>query len=219
MTNAGSISHVRKKFHSLHDLISTSYHEAGHTVYGLLHGVNVDMVEVFETKKTKRINGITYYHQFHLHEIDDFVLRDNLAKVEVGLCYAGLVAEKRFFKMISGIDRFPLFLKEGSSEDMAEATTIMDKCQLVEAGPKRSKYKKKLIKEVDLELAEHWEAVSLVAHALVKKKRIRAIELKKLLVKKTATPEFWKKKFKISEELHKNCEGLDEKKIRFILSI
>ena len=68
-SNTGSITDIRKKFHSLHDLISTSYHEAGHTIYGLLHGLNIELVQVFETKKTKRIDGFTHYNPLELNKV------------------------------------------------------------------------------------------------------------------------------------------------------
>ena len=63
MTNngVGTIANVRKKFHSTHELITTSYHEAGHAVYGLLKCMKIEEVSVFENKKTKRIEGFTYY--------------------------------------------------------------------------------------------------------------------------------------------------------------
>lgn len=218
-SNTGSIGDIRKKFHKLHDLISTSYHEAGHTVYGLLHGLNIESVFVFETKKTKRINGFTQYDPFDLDEIQDLELRNNRAQAEVGLYYAGLIAEKRLFKMISGLDKFPMFLKDGSSVDVAEAAFIMEKYGLAEAGKKRYNYKKKIIKSVDKQLIEHWDAVTIVAHALIKKKKLNYNDLSVLLLKKANDREFWKKQLKIHHELCNNSEHLDEKDIKYILSL
>lgn len=216
-SNTGSITDIRKKFHSLHDLISTSYHEAGHTIYGLLHGMNIESVQVFETKKTKRIDGFTHYNPLELNKVQDLDLQFNRAEAEVGLCYAGLIAEKKLFKMISGLDKFPMFLKEGSSVDVAEAASIMDKYQLAEAGQKRYKYKKKILKKVDCDLQDHWDAVTIVAHALVRKKKLNYFELKTLLLKKVNDREFWREQFKIHDELCRNSEPLDEKEIKYIL--
>jgi ATP-dependent Zn protease len=216
-SSTNSIVHVRKKFHSLHDLISTSYHEAGHTIYGLLHGMNVESVQVFENKKTKRIDGITYYNPPELDEIQDEQLKLALAESEVCLCYAGLISEKKLFKSISGLDSFPMFLKNGSSTDIAEALSIIIKFNLAEPGLKRYQYKKKLIKKINQELTEHWDAVTAVAHSLNNKKRINFFELKELLIKKTNHREFWKQKFKIQEKLYINRTDLDEIKIKSIL--
>lgn len=218
-SNTGSIGDIRKKFHKLHDLISTSYHEAGHTVYGLLHCMNIESVAVFEAKKTKRIDGITYCNPLELDKIDDLELRYTLAQTEVELYYAGLIAEKRLFKMISGLDRFPMFLKEGSSVDVAAAASIMDKYGLAEAGKKRYNYKQKLIKKIDQQLAEHWDAVTIVAHGLIKRKKLNFNDLKSLLLKKSNNREFWKKRLKIHDEFCRMCESLDEKEIKYILSL
>jgi len=59
--NTGSIGEIRKKVTKTHELISTSYHEAGHVIYALLHFMLVDSVQIYEDKKLKRINGVTYY--------------------------------------------------------------------------------------------------------------------------------------------------------------
>jgi ATP-dependent Zn protease len=217
--STGSIGNIRKKFHETHELISTSYHEAGHTVYGLLHFMNIGPVLVFEDKKSKRIHGFTHYDPSQLSQIQDPVLFSDRLHAEIGLSYAGLVAEKRHFKMISGSDKFPMFLKEGSSHDFAEAATLFDKYNLSEPGRKRYKYKQKLLKLVDQELQEHWDAVTLVAHGLFKKKNIELSELKVLLTRKTEDKEFWKKIFKVHDQMYSNSEPLDEKDLKSILSL
>jgi ATP-dependent Zn protease len=215
--NAGSIGNIRKKFHNTHELISTAYHEAGHTVYGLLHNINIESVLVFADKKTKRINGFTHYHPSDLVQIQDPELLNDRLHAEICLSYAGLVSEKRYFKMISGSDKLPMFLREGSSNDLSEAAGLFEKYNLSEPGHKRYNYKQKLIKQIDLELQENWIAITVIAHALFKKKRLSFIEIKDLLIRKAGNKEFWKKQFKILDQLYGNAEPLDEKNIKSIL--
>lgn len=215
----GSIGNIRKKFHETHELISTAYHEAGHTVYGLLHCMNVDSVLVFTDKKSKRIEGFMHYIPTDLPAIQDAALLNDRLHAEICLSYAGLVAEKRFFKMISGSDKFPMFLREGSSHDTSEARSLFQKWLLCKPGRERYNYKQKLIKGVNQELAEHWDAVALIAHALFKKKRLYFSELQNLLTKKSKDKQFWKEQFKAINHLYRNGEPLDEKEIKSKLSI
>jgi ATP-dependent Zn protease len=220
MTNsAGSIGNIRKKFHETHELISTAYHEAGHAVYGLIHYINIGPVLVFEDRKSKRIHGFTHYEPAVLAEIQDVILFNDRLYSEIGLSYAGLVAEKRHFKMMSGSDKFPMFLREGSSNDFSEAACLFEKYNLSEPGRKRYNHKQKIIKTIDRELQKHWDAVTLIAHSLFKKKKISAFEIKELLIKKSHDKDFWKQKFKIHEQLYNNSETLDEKNIKYIMDL
>src|SRR5271154_3429114 len=99
----GSVSEFRKKVAQTHELISTAYHESGHVIYALLHFMKVSSVSVFEDKKFKRMHGATYYSlPDDLETIQDVELMNVLARAEVGVGYAGLIAEKSLFKSISG---------------------------------------------------------------------------------------------------------------------
>lgn len=217
--STGSIGSIRKKFHETHELISTAYHEAGHTIYGLLHLMNVESVLVFTDKKSKRIEGFMHYNPTDLNAIQDLTLFNDRLHAEICLSYAGLVAEKRFFKMISGSDKFPMFLREGSSHDTSEARALFQKWGLCKSGRERYNYKQRLVKQINLELVEHWDAITLVAHSLFKKKRLYFSELQDLLTKKSKDKQFWKEQFKAINHLYKNGEVLDEKEIKSILSL
>jgi hypothetical protein len=221
MTNnsAGTIGNIRKKCHETFELISTSYHEAGHTVYGLLHLIKIESVSVFENKKSKRIEGFTHYDSASLEQFSDPELFSERLHAEIGLSYSGLVAEKRHFKMVSGSDKFPMFLRDGSSNDTTSAAALFQKYNLVEAGKKRYNYKQRFIKTVDQELQEHWDAVTLVAHGLIKKKKIYFPELQEILTRKTEDKQFWKDQFKAINYFYNNAEHLDEKDIKCILSL
>jgi len=217
--SSGSIGNIRKKCHETFELISTSYHEAGHTVYGLLHLIKIESVAVFENKKSKRIEGFAHYNDTNLGQFSDPELFCERLHAEIGLSYSGLVAEKRHFKMISGSDKFPMFLREGSSNDTTSAAALFQKYNLVEAGKKRYNYKQKFIKHVDQELQEHWDAVTLVAHGLIKKKKIYYSELQEILTRKAEDRQFWKEKFKAINYVYENAENLDEKDLKRILSL
>lgn len=215
----GSINEVRRKAYEIHELISTSYHESGHTIYGLLHCMKIESVYVYEDKKSKRIGGFTYYDSPVLDKIEDPVLLFNRVRAEIGLSYAGLAAEKNHFKATTGSNKFPLFLREGSSTDTLSASHIIKKFDLAPSGKKRYCYKKKVITEVTKELCQHWDAVTIVAHALFNKKRLNFYELKALLLRKSKNKEFWKEKFKSINSFYNNDLPIDEKKIKYILSL
>jgi hypothetical protein len=217
--STGSIGDIRKKFHEIHELISTSYHEAGHTIYGLLHNMKIETVFVFEDKKSKRIEGFTHYNSITLSEIKDPELFNNRLYAEIGLSYAGLVAEKHYFKMISGSDKFPIFLRIGSSHDIKSASDLFQKNSISEPGRKRYQSKKKIMKEINKELQDNWDAVTLVAHALIKKKKLYFPDLVTLLSKKADNREFWKNQMTDIAYMYNNIATLDDKTTKSILSL
>lgn len=192
----GSINDFRKRISIIYDLISTNYHESGHVVYGLLCLMKIDSVEVFQDKKLKRIHGFTYYTSPNLKDISNKNELERVIYNEIGLSYAGLVAEKHNFKLTSGSNKFPSFLKNGSSDDTMEASELIRKYNMAPPGRERYAFKKKIIKEVEEVLHKHWDAVMIVAHALFEKKELNFLELKDLLTKKTKNKKFWKEQFK-----------------------
>lgn len=215
----GTIDEIRKKSHQIHEFISTAYHEAGHTIYGLLHFMKIESVYIFEEKKSKRIEGFTHYTSPPLDSIQDPTLLDNRIYSEIGLSYSGLVAEKYYFKTASGSDKFPLFLRDGSSHDTYSASQVIRKYNLAPPGRKRYDFKKKIIREINHELQENWDAVTLVAHALFQKKKLSYSELKDLLTKKGKNKSFWKEQFKSINYLYDNAAHLGEKDFKEMLSI
>lgn len=217
--NRGSIGEVRKKMAKTHEFISTSYHEAGHAVYGLLKFLKVDPVYVFENTHKKRIWGITHYEPIcEVTDILDSELLNILIHNEICMSYAGLVAEKLHYKKTSGSDKFPMVLKNGSEDDTMEAAVLIKKYNLAPPGQKRYAYKKKLIKETVNEIEEHWDAITIVAHALFEKKRLNFLDLKNLLIRKSKNKEFWKEQFKSINYIFDNLETLDDKEIKSIMS-
>ncbi len=216
---AVSITEIRKKVTKTHEYISTSYHEAGHTICALLHFMRVSSVSVFENKKWKRIHGLTYYdYPGDFDSIQDPDLLNILARAEVGISYAGLIAEKTLFRSISGSRQTPMFISDGSGEDNRGAREVIKKYNLAPPGPKRSAYKQKLMREVQNQLLEHWDAVTLVSHALFKHRRLTFEDLRELLTKKSRNKKFWKEQFKNITYFYDNSANLDEKDLKSILS-
>lgn len=209
---------LSKKIAQQFELIATSFHEAGHATFTLLHKMKVPNVEVFFNKKTGRIEGNCDYEIIDFNDIKDTSLHRYIVECEIGIKYAGLSAEKYHFKTISGSNKFPLFLKDGSSGDTLSAAALIKKNNICPPGKKRYQYKKKKIKEVSSILEKNWEDVILIAHSLFAKKKLTFLDLKKILICKSKNKKLWKEQFKIIERIFSKLNSLDEKEIKFILS-
>ena len=159
------------------ELILVSYHESGHTIYALLHLTMVERVRVYEENGV--ICGITHLNYPVPGEVDDPELIYELMKSEICVNYAGLAAEKYYFKNVSGSDKFPMFWKNGSSSDTMAAAAKIKEYNLAPPGRKRYNLKKRLIKETAQELYDNWSDIVLIARSLFKKKRLSYAELKK----------------------------------------
>jgi hypothetical protein len=214
----GSIGEIRKKITKTHEFISTSYHEAGHTVYALLHLMRVGAVSVFENKKLKRVHGFTYYDYLSdLEAIQDPELLNVLVRAEIGVSYAGLIAEKSLFKSISGSTQTPMFISDGSTEDNKAARELLARYNLAPPGPKRSLYKKKMSREIQNELHANWDAVTLVAHELFKRRKLSFEDLRILLTERSKNKKFWKEQFKNISYFYDNSDNLDENDLKAFL--
>jgi hypothetical protein len=213
-----SLLSVRKKVTETHDFISTAYHEAGHVVYGLLHFVMIKSAVVFINKKNKRVEGSVNYYHPELDKIATSALLLDRAQTEVGLYYAGLSAEKYQYRLHYGSDKFPSYL-DGSHDDQKDASKIIKKYGLAPPGQKRYNYKKKMMRKVAKELRQNWEAVTIVAHALFRKKRISFLTLKELLITQTTDKDFWKERFKDISQYYENENSLTEQDFVSLISI
>jgi len=199
----------------IHNLISTSYHEAGHTIYGLLHLARIESVQVMPFGKNK-VSGFTHFDFLTASDVQSNDLLTYIVKSEICLIYAGLTAEKFHFKTISGSDTLPIFLKDGSSDDTKNAAKLIKKYKLATPGKQRYKLKKKLISNTLKELQDNWNSVSIIAHGLFQKKRLYYSDIKSLLINND-DKKFWKDQFKIIDNIYENYKVLDEKELRSIL--
>jgi len=199
-----------------HNLISTSYHEAGHTIYGLLHLAKIESVQVFPTKKDK-VDGLTHFDFLTSENLSSEDLINYAAISEICIMYAGMTAEKYHFKTISGSDKFPLFLKDGSSDDTKRAAELIKQYKLSQPGKLRYRFKKNLISKTLQELKSNWESVNCVAHGLFQKKRLYYSDLKKIL-SNTENKKFWREQFKLIDRIYDNTGSIDEKFLRLTLT-
>ena len=213
----GSIFDIRKKITATHEMISTSYHEAGHAIYSLLYGMRVPYVCIFRNKKNNRVEGFCHYETPDVALLQDANLVFLLVDSEIGFKYAGLTAERYIFKIISGSDKFPMFLRDGSSDDTLSAAALISKYNIVSPGKKRYSYKKRKINQVLKELHIYWDDITLLAHHLFAKKRLSFLDIKKLLIKKSPNKIFWKEQFKIILEIFDKNITIDEAYLRIKL--
>jgi len=217
-----SIDKDTVKLAQTQDLISTSFHEAAHTIYSLLHFMEVDNVSVFYNNDCNRFEGLTYYysiyHEIDLNTIEDYQLFYYIIISEVCTRYSGQVGERLFFKTISGSDKLPIFVKNGSSNDTEIAAGLISKYNLAEAGKPRYNYKKKLIKNITKELQTNWGDVTLIAHLLFKKKKITYNKLKTLLIKNSQNKDFWKSQFKIIEYIYSNISSISHEYLKTLVT-
>jgi|ERR1700722_3634790 len=193
-----SIKDVRNQSYD-YELIAMSYHEAGHAICALSNFLQVIDVSVM-TPKTNM--GYTNWYIYDANDVKDEDLRKVLFIAEVQALYAGLLAEKMYYKDICGSDDFPMHLRAGSSEDTTTASSIIRKNNLAKSGRQTHLFKKQMKCDVEEFLQEHWEEVKIVAHALYKKTRLSHDELKYLLTRKTEYRDFWKDKFKKLKIIH-----------------
>ena len=199
------------------ELISTSFHEAGHVIISLLFKIKVSYVYVYYNKTSNRVEGYCGYEIPDSSEIQDLHLCKNLAEKEIGVKYAGLTAEKYHFKILSGSDKFPMFLRDGSSDDTISAANLIRQYNIAPAGKKRYQYKKNKINEILELLQNYWDDVTLVAHAIFAKKKLSFKHLKNLLNKKSKNKSFWKTQFKDIEHIFTKLDSLDEKDLKYII--
>jgi hypothetical protein len=212
-------SEFSKKIAKQFELITTSFHEAGHAIFALLSKMNVPVVYVYYNKKNNRVEGSCHYEIPEFKNIENKILFKKLVECEIGIKYAGLIAEKYHFQTLFGLEVFPLFLRNGSSDDTISASKIIKSNKIVSAGKKRYDFKKKKSKQILNILKSNWQDVTLVAHSLFKKKKLSFQDLKKLLTNKSVNKIFWRSQFKTIEKLFNNLSSLDENKIKFILSL
>jgi hypothetical protein len=200
-----------------YETIALAWHEAGHTVAGLLNYAKVTNVCFSNITKPGGPDGDTYYTMYYNRFVEDEDLARVLLIFELQIVYAGLIAEKTYYKNICGSEKFPAHLKSGSREDIEEGSRIIRKNKLIKSGRQTFLFKKQIQKDVEMLLKEYWDAVSIVAHALYHKKRLSYLELKSLLTRKAKDKEFWKEHFKKLNIIHNDKRTVSEYVVKDIL--
>lgn len=213
-----SAESIQKRALRSYELLTAAYHEAGHTVYGLLHFMQITSVAIHSNVHKDGEDGVTCFEV-----ITDYVddknseLFKQLTKFEIGLYYSGFCAERIYFKNVAGVEKYPYFLRDGSADDVADAALLIRKNNLAPAGKKRYNFKQNMIKETITSLEQNWADVVIVSHALFQRRRLYYSDLKSLLLKKSPNKSFWKTQFKNIEYICNNKSTLDIKKLKTIV--
>jgi hypothetical protein len=206
-------SNVKQKMSYDYELIAMCYHEAGHTVQALLHYLYVYNVKAM---KDGERDGLTEF-QYICESPRDSELKRTLLLNEIEIHYAGLVAEKIYYKDISGNDKFPKILKDGSQNDINNVSNIIVKNFLASPGKARNTLKRKMQENVQETLIEHWSAVKMVAHSLYRKRRLDYNDLKSILIEETDNRHFWKEKLKHIEKIFDPSSELTEEDLKLLI--
>lgn len=74
------------------------------------------------------------------------------------------------------------------------------------------------MREAQNELHAHWDAVTLVAHALFRHRKLNYQNLQELLTKRSKNKKFWKEQFKKISYFYDKSKSLDEFDLKIILS-
>lgn len=202
-------------------VITTAYHESGHALMALLNHGFVHFAAVYLDKKGSH-NGyygeVNYDGAANIEAVKDLELLTKLVMSDIYIYQAGLASEKLFYKEISGTDKLPYILKEGSHVDFNYVSEIIKKHNLASPGKKRYTFKKKCFRKTQRLLSQNWEDVRLLAHALIQKKKLYHDDLKELLTKKSSNKKFWKEQFKIIETLSSGID-LSEPQIKRLIKL
>ncbi len=211
---------IKKKSQHL-DLIFISIHEAGHAILYLLNSFIVNNIVITKSSDPTLSYSAYTTHQAYINFSDNFTdeLKNKIIIGEISSLYAGLAAEKYYFKVISGIETFPMVLQNGCYSDNATAAKLIKSYNLAPAGKKRYLLKKKIIKETEKTLQNYWEDVLLISKRLIKSKKIDKKQLKRLLTTKSLKKDFWKKLYSIIEYLDDNHQKISSDEIISLLSI
>ena len=219
MSTNSKILSFKKKVSKSYETISVSYHESGHAICALLRCIKIKIVSIKQNERFQQMEGITEYFSY-IHNIQNKELFNYYLNSEIYIYYSGLVSEKLFYKKISGSDKFPSFLKDGSSYDTKEAAKLITKYHLYSPGEQRFKYKRKVTKQIGLMLEDYWSDVELLSHFLFKKKRINYQQIKSLMIRKSINKQFWRRHFKKIDQLTSVLSyPLDSDKIKTILEL
>lgn len=214
-----NLSIFRKQVSKNYETVSVAYHEAGHVICSLLKHMNVESASIYEERHSRKMGGETFFNTREDREVNQR-LEQHFMIGEVYVNYAGLIAEKLLYKKISGSDKFPSFLKDGSSLDTEAAAKLIKKLNLAQPGKERYLYKQKIIKQITNLLDDHWKEIELIAHFLIQKKKINAKQIKSLLIRRSGNKLFWKQRFNtIGLILSLDKTSLDDEIIRIIVSV
>jgi len=195
-----------------YSLIAASHHESGHCLVALLNLIQVSDVGV--AIDGSDAVGLTQFYMYKNTVIEDRELHELLVLSDLLVAYAGLQAERLYYKDICGSSKFPLHLKVGSAEDTASAYKLIRTNNLATPGKETSILKKKLQSEVEQMLIAYWSDVKLVAHSLYQRRKLYFRDLKNLLTRNNDNKDFWKSQFKTINFIHHDSKVPGEQEVK-----
>jgi ATP-dependent Zn protease len=177
--------------------IAASYHEAAHAFVAALN-----YLKVLEINITNLKNCFVYYLPIEYEQTEAII------SVELQMLYAGLIAEKIYYKDICGSSIFPANLY-GAYDDTKAAAKLIKKYKLLypNRSPKLLKLQsKKYVKKL---LQDNWGAIKLIAHYIYSKEKITGEEFKEFLINKI-NKQFWRQKYRTTDKIHWERISQDE---------
>lgn len=199
-----------------YSLIAAAHHESGHTILALLNLIQVSDASI-KVDDADAV-GLTSFYMYKNSDVEDKELLEMLIISDLQVAYAGLSAEKFYYKDICGSSRFPLHLRIGSSEDFSSAQKLIRINKLASPGKETSVLKKKLQAEIEKMLTIYWNDVKIIAHALYQRRKLYYVDLKNLLCKKqNPNSDFWKQQFKMINYIHSDNKMPEEQEVKRIL--
>jgi hypothetical protein len=219
MSKESSLTIFRKKVSRSYENLCVAYHEAGHVICALLKYMRVEGATIYEDAKIKQMCGETLFYSYEDHAFNQQLL-NYFSIGEICVNYAGLVTEKIFYKKISGSNKFPSFLKDGSSLDTQAAAKILKKSNIVPSGKQRYLYKQKITKQLLSLLENYWSDIELIAHILIQKKKINYKQIKYSLLRRSSNKILWKQRLKTIEFISSlESKGLDDQVLKLIINM
>lgn len=195
--------------------IAMCWHEASHTICGLINYINILQVYIISHKYD---HGKTSYEMYDCSEIKDKNLARTILLHEIQTLYAGLIGEKLYYKEICGSDNFPMHLRIGSSNDIRDAAKLIAKYKLSEPGASRYQFKKQIQNDVKKIIEDYWSDIKLISHILYRYDELNHDELKYFLTRRSVNKEFWTIKFKDIKKIYKEEKEFEENILKKLLN-
>jgi hypothetical protein len=191
------ISSSTYKLANDYSLILACYHEAGQALMATNNYFYVNSIVV------DKFGGEVIHDRLldYEHTIDKKLLK-KVCILELQICYAGLVAEKYFYSMITGKNSIPRFLSNSSAMDLSYASGLIRKYNICSSGKKTHELKTNTQIFVDEFIHKNWLLVKLIATHLYQHKTIKGIKLKSLIINNSSKFYYWNCKFNSMNEIY-----------------
>lgn len=169
-----------------YELIATCYHEAGHTVIGLINSIKInscivnkkdysgwtDGVRIFPNKKySKKINKTLSHNWIYFN-------------------YAGMEVEKYLFYTLTKTKKYPKTIKSSASVDLRCIDNEINKYKLTK---NTISFQRKMINYTKKMVCLHWDDICLISNHLYKSNKHKLFykDLYNILTIESNNSKFW----------------------------